>query len=160
MGRHPLLAAAAVAAGLAGAAGVVVTSQAGAPARVVAHDRDGGTVAELALPRSGAFALAYRHSYYRRPAVERFRAGAGGSFRLVAISSPSEAVLDYYDVAGARTRRGGWWTLRLARPAGFRELPLAATAVGRRTLVAGGRRAPLYGGDGRARHLTIAVEGS
>jgi hypothetical protein len=38
-------------------------------------------------------------------------------------------------------------------------MPLAATAVGRRTLVAGSRRAPLYAA-GRARHLTIAVEGS
>ena len=35
----------------------------------------------------------------------------------------------------------------------------AATAVGRRTLVAGSERVPLYGA-GRARHLTIAVEGS
>ena len=37
---------------------------------------------------------------------------------------------------------------------------LAATALGRRTLVADGRRAPLFRGDGRAAHLTIAVEGS
>ena len=128
------------------------------PARVVANDRGGGTVAELQLPASGAFALTYRHSYYRKPAVERFRA-AGGGFELVEIASPSQAVLDYYEAEGRRTRRGGWWTLRLARPARFDSMALAATAVGRRTLVAGGRRVPLYGA-GRARHLTIAVEGS
>jgi hypothetical protein len=137
----------------AGAAAV----QAGGPPRVVATDRDGRTVAEL--PASRGFALAYRHSYYRQPALERFRIDKGG-FRLVEISSPSEAVLDYYDVEGTRARHNGWWTLRLARPAHFERMPLAATAVGRRTLVAAGKRVPLYRRDGRAAHLTIAVEGS
>jgi hypothetical protein len=126
---------------------------------VIARDRDGGTVAELRLPASGAFELAYRHSYYREPAVERFRAAADGSFELLAIASPSAAVLDYYVVEGERSRHGGWWTLRLARPARFDSMALAATAVGRRTLVAGSTRIPLYGSGG-ARHLTIAVEGS
>lgn len=137
-----------------------VAGRADGPARVVAHERDGGAVAELPLPRSGAFALTYRHSYYRRPAEERFVAAEDGSFRLVEIRSPSEAVLDYYEIEGTRMRRGGWWTLRLARPARFERMPLAATAVGRRTLVAGDQRAPLYRSDGRAAHLTIAVEGS
>ena len=49
-------------------------------------------------------------------------------------------MLDYYDVEGARRRSGGWWTLELARPARFTRMALAATAVGRRTLVAGGER--------------------
>jgi Domain of unknown function (DUF1850) len=131
--------------------------QAGGPPHVLAKDRDGRTVA--ALPAADGFALTYRHSYYRQPAVERFRVTNGG-FRLVEIASPSEAVLDYYDVEGTRSRRGGWWTLRLARPARFRRMPLAATALGRRTLVAGGRRVALYRHDGRAAHLTISVEGS
>lgn len=149
----PALAAAAVA--LAGGAAV----RADGPARVVASDRDGDTVAELELPRSGAFELAYRHSYYRRPAVERFTAADGGSFRLVEIASPSEAVLEYYDVAGERRRERGWWTLELDRPVRFTRMALAATAVGRRTLVAGGEREPLFRKDGKAAHLTIAVEG-
>ena len=113
-----------------------------------------------ALAKSRAFALTYRHSYYRRPAVERFKASGDGSFRLVAVSSPSQAVLDYYEIEGTRSRRGGWWTLRPARPARFERMPLAATAVGRRTLVADGERVPLFRRDGRAAHLTIAVEGS
>jgi hypothetical protein len=150
--------AAAALAALALAAGAAVARSDG-PARVVAADRDGATVAELRLPASGAFALAYRHSYYGKPAVERFRAAAGGSFELVEIASPSQAVLDYYEAVGERARRGGWWTLRLARPARFESMALAATAVGRRTLVAGDERAPLYRRGG-ARHLTIAVEGS
>jgi hypothetical protein len=126
-------------------------------ARVVAVDRDGRTVADM--PAAHGFSLTYRHSYYEQPAVERFRV-SGDGFRLVEIDSPSEAVLDYYDVAGTRVRRGGWWTLKLAEPARFHEMPLAATAVGRRTLVADGKRTPLYRRDGRAAHLTIAVEGS
>ena len=146
---------AAVAVALAG--GAVV--RADGPPRVVATDRDGDTVAELALPRSGAFELTYRHSYYRRPAVERFTTADDGAFRLVEIASPSEAVLEYYDVQGAHRRSGGWWRLKLARPVRFTRMALAATAVGRRTLVAGGAREPLFREDGRAVHLTIAVEG-
>ena len=150
----PAVAAAAVALAAGGAA-----VRADGPARVVATDRDGRTVAALELPRTGAFELAYRHSYYRRPALERFVAGDDGAFRLVEIASPSEAVLDYYDVEGAKRRSGGWWRLELARPVRFGRMALAATAVGRRTLVAGGERAPLFRRDGRASHLTIAVEG-
>ncbi|HET8952422.1 MAG TPA: hypothetical protein VFN44_18000 [Solirubrobacteraceae bacterium] len=155
--RRAVPAAAAVLATFAGGAAV---GAADGPPRVVATDRDGDTVAALDLPRSGAFELAYRHSYYRRPARERFVAGDDGSFRLVEIASPSEAVLEYYDVEGARSRSGGWWRLRLARPVRFDRMPLAATAVGRRTLVAGGERVPLFRSDGRAVHVTIAVEGS
>ncbi len=127
--------------------------QAGGPARVVATDRDGRIVAEL--PAEQGFELAYRHSYYRQPAVERFRI-AGAGFELTEIASPSEAVLDYYEAEGTRTRRDGWWTLKLAKPARFGEMPLAATAVGRRTLVADGKRVPLYGRT--VKHLTIEVE--
>jgi hypothetical protein len=122
---------------------------------VVARGADGATVARVALPASGEFALEYRHSYYRVPARETFRVADDGSFALVAVSSPSEAVLDYYEIEGTRTRRGGVWTLRPAAPARFDTMALAATAVGRRTLVAGGRRAALWGGDV---HLRIGVE--
>ena len=68
-------------------------------------------------------------------------------------------MLDYYELDGRRARRGGWWTLTLARPVRFEQMALAATAVGRRTLVAGARRAPLFRRDGRAAHLTIEVRG-
>ena len=49
--------------------------------------------------------------------------------------------------------------LTLARPVPFEEMALAATAVGRRTLVAGGRRAALFPPGGTA-HVRIAIEGS
>jgi Domain of unknown function (DUF1850) len=126
----------------------------GGPPHVVARAADGERVAELRV--ADTFALEYVHSYYRRPARETFRVRDDGGFELVAVSSPSEAVLDYYEIEGDRARRGGWWTLRPERPARFDEMALAATEVGRRTLVVGGERAPLYGGPV---HLTIAVEG-
>ena len=136
----------------------VVRAGDGGP-RVVARDAGGYVVASLALPGDGRFALAYRHSVYRAPALERFRAAPGGGLRLEAVSSPSEAVLDYYALDGRRARRDGWWTLRLAHPVRFQTLPLIATSVGRRTLVAGGTRIPLYAAGGRARHLRIGLDG-
>jgi hypothetical protein len=130
----------------------------GGSPHVVARTADGREVASLRLPESGTFALEYRHSYYEVPARETFRATGDEGFELVAISSPSEAVLDYYEIEGSRSRsrRDGRWTLRPSRPAQFGGgMALAATETGRRTLVAAGRRAPLYGDDV---HLRLAVE--
>ena len=138
---------------LAAALAALAVAGGGSP-QVVARTAGGETVA--ALPVARGFALEYVHSYYRRPARETFRLRAGGGFELVAIASPSEAVLDYYEIAGERSRRGGWWTLRPARAPRFETLALAATDVGRRTLVAQGRRAPLFGGGDV--HLRIGVE--
>jgi hypothetical protein len=128
---------------------------AGGSPHVVARAADGAVVADLRLAEP-AFGLEYRHSYFRVPARESFRVRADGSFELAAVSSPSEAVLDYYEIEGTRERQGGWWTLRPARPARFDGMALAATATGRRTLVAGGRRVALWGGG--AVHLRLAVE--
>jgi hypothetical protein len=136
------------------AAALGAMAMTGGSPHVVASDAE-GVVADLRLPASGTFALEYRHSYYRVPARETFRAADDG-FELVAISSRSEAVLDYYEIEGSRSRRGGLWTLRPARPARFERMALAATDTGRRTLVAGERRAPLYGGDDV--HLWLEVE--
>lgn len=138
------------------AAAIAAFAVVGGTPHVVARTAGGDQVAELRLPASGRFALDYLHSYYRRPARETFRATDDGAFELVAVSSPSPAVIDYYELAGERRLRDGVWTLRPARPARFEALALAATATGRRTLVAGGRRAPLYGaGDV---HVRVTVE--
>jgi Domain of unknown function (DUF1850) len=126
----------------------------GGSPHVVARGADGEIVADLRLAEP-AFALEYRHSYYRVPARESFRVRDDGSFELAAVSSPSEAVLDYYEIEGTRDRRGGWWTLRPARPARFETMALAATATGLRTLVAGDRRVALWR---EAVHLRLAVE--
>jgi hypothetical protein len=137
------------------AAALGAMAMTGGSPHVVARATDGDVVAELRLPASGTFALEYRHSYYRAPAREIFRV-TGDGFELVAVSSPSEAVLDYYEIDGERERRGGSWTLRPARPARFERMALAATETGRRTLVAGDRRVPLFGGDDV--HLRLEVE--
>jgi hypothetical protein len=120
----------------------------------VVRDGEGRTLVKAELPADGRFALEYRHSIYRVPAREEFRA-SGGGFRMVAVESPSEAVLDYYAVAGAKTP-GRWMALALAEPRRFDRLPLIATATGRRTLEVAGRRYPLYAKA--PRHLTIEVE--
>lgn len=146
---------AAVAAAIPAAIGVAGGVSAAEPS-VVVRDRDGATVARVALPADGRFALAYRHSYYRAAAEERFVAGEDDGFRLDAIASPRSAVLDYYALEGRRARDGGWLTLRPRRMPPRRRLALIATAVGRRTLVVGSRRVALYGAH--PRHLTIAVE--
>ena len=51
-----------------------------------------------------------------QPARETFRAAPDGSFALIAVSSPSEAVLDYYEIEGGARRRDGVWTLRPGTP--------------------------------------------
>ena len=121
---------------------------------VVVRDDGGRVLVEAQLPESGRFALEYRHSYYRVPAREEFRAGGSG-FQMVGVGSPSEAVLDYYAIPGTK-HLGPWATLAPASPRSFERLPLIATAKGRRTLTVGGHRYPLYGTT--PRHLTIAVE--
>jgi len=124
--------------------------------QVVARDDSGGVVAKAALPEDGSFALTYRHSVYKAPAEERFRA-TGDGFVLDSIASRDGRVLDYYELDGTRTREGDRWVLRPSAPARFTTMPLAATRRGQRTLVAGGHQLPLYGG---AVHLRLAVEGS
>lgn len=102
--------------------------------------------------------MRYRHSYYRVEAAESFVAGPDGGFRLVAVGSPSQAVLDYYGLAGRTHREGGWLRLELRQPQRFERLPLVATGLGRRTLVVGGRAVPLALPGGEAAHMMIAVE--
>jgi Domain of unknown function (DUF1850) len=123
---------------------------------VVVRDRSGEELLTAELPRNGGFALAYRHSYYDAAARERFSAEEDGEIRLRAIESPRAAVLDYYALAGDRTRSGGWLRLVPRTQRGYEQLPLIATEVGRRSLLVGGKRHPLYGRE--ARHLTITVE--
>jgi hypothetical protein len=119
---------------------------------------DGRPVAARVLPAPGRFELRYRHSYYRAEAAESFVAGPDGGFRLVAVGSPSQAVLDYYGLAGRTHREGGWLRLELRQPQRFEQLPLVATGLGRRTLVVGGQAVPLAPPGGEPAHLMIAVE--
>lgn len=129
----------------------------GAGAVVTVTDADGDVVAREPLPADGAFALRYRHSVYDVPARERFAALPEGGFRMLGVSSPSEAVLDYYGLPGTRRRAGGWWHLELAEPSLHDRLALIATPRGRRTLEVPGAATALHPAEG-SRHLVIAVE--
>jgi hypothetical protein len=125
------------------------------PAVVVADER-GRRVASVPLPASGRFALQYVHSVYQAQVTETF-AATGDGFRLVAVASPSEAVLDYYELEGRRRTEGGWQRLEPAATPRLDTLPLLATELGRRTLVVGGRRLPLFeAGQGPTR-LVLTV---
>jgi hypothetical protein len=153
LGRRHLAAAAVVLGVAALAAGVA--GRGGGPAVVVADER-GREVASVPLPASGEFALRYRHSVYRAEVTETF-AAAGDGFRLVAVTSPSEAVLDYYELEGRRSATGGWRRLEPAATPRLDALPLVATAVGRRTLEVAGRRLPLYHEGGDPARLVLSV---
>ena len=145
-----------VAAGVAVAAGLVAGLRPGGddPAVVVADER-GREVASVPLPEAGRFALSYRHSVYRAEVTETF-AVADGGFRLVAIASPSEAVLDYYELEGRRVADHGW-RLEPATTPRLESLPLVATEVGRRTLAVGDRRVALFTPGGRPAHLALSI---
>jgi hypothetical protein len=151
-GPAGLVALVAVTALVAAAVGLVpqrmVVSVVGADDRLVASRR---------LPASGRFELRYRHSYYQAEAAESFVAGPGGGFTLVAVRSPSQAVLDYYGLAGQTRREGQWLRLELREPQHFQQLPLIATRLGQRTLVVGSEPVPLASGTGHPTHLTIIV---
>jgi hypothetical protein len=154
------LAAATVVVGVVAAAAVAAAGVAGRDvggAAVVVADERGREVASVPLPASGEFALRYRHSVYRAEVTETFAASAAG-FRLVAVASPSEAVLDYYELEGRRrSDAGGWRRLEPAATPRMDSLPLVATDIGRRTLEAGGRRLPLYTEGGDPARLVLSV---
>ncbi len=126
-------------------------------ASVVVRDDSGAEVYRSSLPGSGEFGIKYVHSYYRVPAMEHFVAVEDGSFELVEVSSPSEAVLDYYEIEGRKSADGEWISLIPDKPRRLEELSLIGTEKGRRTLVVSGERLPLYEAGG-PRHVIIRVE--
>lgn len=116
-----------------------------------------GTTSHYPLPGSGEFEIEYVHSLYQAPASEHFVAEQDGSFELFEVSSPSEAVLDYYELEGRKETGDGFLRLVPEEPQEFEALPLIATEKGRRTLVVSGERIPLYE-EGGSRHVIIQVE--
>ncbi|MEO3867679.1 hypothetical protein ABGB18_02490 [Nonomuraea sp. B12E4] len=109
------------------------------------------------LPIQSGFAIGYVHSVYHAPSAELFTV-AGRRFTMWAVVSTDDSVLDYYAVAGTRSRTpDGLWVLRLAEPATYQELSLLTTSIGRRTLLADGRCLRLYPASGAA-EVRLAVE--
>ena len=125
---------------------------------VVVRDPDGRIVAQSPLSDSESFKIEYVHSYYKTPVVETFVAEPSSGFRLDAISSTSEAVLDYYELEGARSAEDRWLRLTPNRAQHFEVLPLIGTAKGRKTLVLPDHKIPLFSDDARPVHLTLRVE--
>ncbi|CAN5198500.1 hypothetical protein BH24ACT19_BH24ACT19_11110 [soil metagenome] len=121
------------------------------------RDSDGDIISRSPLPGSGDFQIEYVHSYYDAPAIEHFTAGEDGDFELVGVSSPSEAVLDYYELEGRKEIEGELLHLVPDEPQELEALPLIGTWRGGRTLVVSGERFPLYS-EGGARHLVVEVE--
>jgi hypothetical protein len=88
--------------------------------------------------RLGRVRPPYRHSAYRAEVTETF-AAAGDGFRLVAVASPSEAVLDHYELEGRRTATGGWRRLVPAATPAWTPCPWSRR---RSAAHPGGRRVP------------------
>jgi hypothetical protein len=81
-------------------------------------------------------------------------------FRRVAVASPSEAVLDDHELEGRQSVEGGWRRLEPAATPRLDALPSVATELGRRTLVVGSRRIPLFGpGPARSGWWSVTVRG-
>ncbi|HWM00359.1 MAG TPA: hypothetical protein VNP20_23670 [Nocardioidaceae bacterium] len=137
--------------GLALAAGPATSS--GTPAVVVRAD-DGDLLASVPVGRRG-FALSYRNSVYGTRAEDRYTLATPGRFRLVEVAADQRAVLEeYYALPGPSRAAAGDrrnWVSDPARRMLFRELNIAATDLGERTLhVPGHRPVPLWRlvGDG------------
>ena len=124
---------------------------------VLVRDPEGRTTSRYPLPGSGEFKIEYVHSYYQAPAAEHFVAEKDGSFELFEVSSPSEAVLDYYEMEGRKEIGDDLLRLVSEEPQRFETLPLIATDKGRRTLVVSGERIPLYE-EGGLHRVTIQAE--
>jgi hypothetical protein len=154
-GRRWLLAGLAAGVAAALAAAVLVPRRA---VVTVTSAEDGRLLASMPLPASRRFEMYLRQSIYDADAYEYFQAGAGGGFTMVALRSTNQGVLDYYALEGRRSHDGAWTHMVLDQPARFERLPIVGTALGRRTLIVGGRRFVLAGPDGATRHLVIMVE--
>jgi hypothetical protein len=121
---------------------VAVTSpaaQAAAP-RLVVRDAHGAVLAHIELPRDATFALRYRNSVYGSIAEERFALDGAAAFTLVELAAVELAVLEeYYSLRGpARAGGGLGWVGEPDQRVVLHELRIAATDLGRRTLIATG----------------------
>ncbi len=130
---------------------------------VVVRSPAGKAVARLDLPRDRRFALEYRNSLYEVAAEERFRATRNGTFHLVSLAADRVAVLEEYYRADGRAVRAlpgdrRAWRQDVARPPRFTELRVAATALGRRTVIVGRKRLALWRLVPDGSVVTLAVE--
>src|SRR5918992_1288686 len=113
-----------------------------APWWLTARRADATLVARSRLRDGDTFVLRYRNSLYRSLAEEWFVV-RDGRLVLVSLAADELAVLEeYYEIAGRarRVRPDGrrLWSAIPGRPLSVAELHIAATDLGRRTLVVPG----------------------
>ena len=113
------------------------------PTTLVISDGQGSVLARVPLAEDGAFTLRYRNSLYGTVAEERFVAVAG-RFELQELAARQLAVLEEYYAVSERPIRAphGWWQAPPAYRMALDSLTVAATDLGRRTLLVAGQ-APL-----------------
>lgn len=98
----------------------------------------GSTIATVPLA-TGTFTLRYRNSLYRSWAEEHYAITADGAIRLLGLRTEELAVLEeYYEIDGPARRSGGAWHAQPLREHELDGLTVAATDLGRRTLIVDG----------------------
>lgn len=141
-GRAPGLAAALTALLVLAVAALPAAGRDGDGPVLAVRDADGALLARLPLAER-RFALRYRNSVYGSLAEERFVVAEGGRLRLVGLAADELAVLEeYYAVTSPAVRAGPGsrrvWSAPPASPVVLEELRIAATDLGRRTVLVGG----------------------
>ena len=108
---------------------------------LVVRGPDDDVLAVVELP-DGTFRLSYRNSIYRSVAEESYRVSDSGQIVLETLAADELAVLEEYyaiDEPARRTSSGARaWVADPARPVVLDELIVAATDLGRRTLLVRG----------------------
>jgi len=111
---------------------------------LVVRGPDRTVLARLPLA-TGGFTLRYRNSVYRSTAEEHYAVGPEGSIELRSLAADELAVLEEYyaidEPAHASTSGARAWTAEPARPVVLASLTVAATDLGRRTLLIDGQPA-------------------
>ena len=130
---------------------------------LIVRGPDGAVLARMPLP-DGEFTLRYRNSVYRSTAEEHYAVAPAGLIELQSLAADELAVLEEYyaideparpSASGART-----WTAEPGRPVRLASLIVAATDLGRRTLLIDGQPAlelwRLVRDESPSVHLTLA----
>jgi hypothetical protein len=105
---------------------------------------DGTQVARVPLGPEGEFTLRYRNSLYGSLVEERFALGVDGRIELLEVAADELAVLEeYYAIDGPALPSAGSdaraWRAPPGNAVSVRELIVAATDLGERTLLVDGR---------------------
>jgi hypothetical protein len=111
---------------------------------LIVRGPDGAVLARMPLP-DGGFTLRYRNSVYRSTAEEYYAVAPAGLIELRSLAADELAVLEEYyaidEPARPSTSGARAWTAEPGRPVRLASLIVAATDLGRRTLLIDGQPA-------------------